>query len=108
MNVKFTALSINSTHMKMMMALRRVSTPMTPMVNRTAEKNSASASNSPSWLPEDDGTDDRDEQQHARHLECQQILVEQRPGDRRDHPALRHLLRRLSLGDSEPFRDRRP
>ena len=38
-NVRFTALSISSTHMKMMIALRRVSTPTTPIVNSTAEKN---------------------------------------------------------------------
>ena len=38
-NDRFTALSMSSTHMKMMIALRRVSTPTTPIVNSTAEKN---------------------------------------------------------------------
>src|SRR5207247_2478086 len=36
-NVRFTALSISSTHMKITMALRRISTPAKPIVNRTAE-----------------------------------------------------------------------
>src|SRR5581483_973285 len=44
MKVKFTALSISSTHMNTMIALRRTSTPNTPITNRTAEKKSASAS----------------------------------------------------------------
>src|SRR2546429_159472 len=35
-NVRFTALSISSTHMKMTMALRRSSTPATPSANSTA------------------------------------------------------------------------
>src|SRR3989449_904279 len=36
-NVRFTALSISSTHMKMTIALRRNSTPATPRANSTAE-----------------------------------------------------------------------
>ena len=35
---KFTALSINSTHIKMTMALRRVSTPIMPMTNNAEAK----------------------------------------------------------------------
>src|SRR5438093_1874361 len=82
-NVRFTALSISSTHMKMMIALRRVSTPTTPIVNSTAEKNSDSGSiDSPP--AEDDGTDDRHEQQDARELEGEQVIREQRSRDRRD------------------------
>src|SRR3954451_12919747 len=75
MNVRFTALSISSTHMKMMIALRRVSTPTTPIVNRTAEKNSDSASIR--FPPSRQGyrSDDGCQQQHARDLEGQQILV---------------------------------
>src|SRR5918999_2386630 len=101
MKVRLTALSISSTHMKTMIALRRVSTPTTPIVNKTAEKNSASASNSPPWLAEHHGSDDRDEQQYAGDLEGQQIFVEQGPGNRRDRAALRDLARRVSLGDAE-------
>ena len=36
-NVRFTALSISSTHMKITIALRRISTPTTPIANSTAE-----------------------------------------------------------------------
>src|SRR3954468_13936177 len=78
MNVRFTALSISSTHMKMMIALRRVSTPTTPIVNRTAEKNSDSASISVPPARERHRADDRRQQQHARDLECEQIFVEER------------------------------
>src|SRR5881394_619996 len=68
--VRLTALSISSTHMNTMMAFRRMSTPNTPIVNSTAEKNSASASMLVSaLLAEDDGADDGREQEHAGHLE---------------------------------------
>jgi len=36
-NNKFTELSISSIHIKIIMALRRVSTPVTPMQNRIAD-----------------------------------------------------------------------
>src|SRR6185503_13083575 len=80
---RFTALSMSSTHMKMMIAFRRVSTPTTPIVNSTAEKNSDSFSigASPS---QDHCPDDRGEEQDAGQLEGEQILGEQRPGDRGD------------------------
>src|ERR1043166_8463065 len=87
--LRFTALSISSTHMKMMIALRRVSTPTTPITNRTAEKNSDSASISD--LPaarERDGTDDGSKQQHAGDLEGEQILLEQRAGHGLDRALL--------------------
>src|SRR4051812_45695501 len=92
--VRFTALSISSTHMKMMIAFRRVSTPTTPIVNRTAEKNSDSASIGFPASREGDGSYDGGEQQHARDLEREQVFVEQRPGDRRDGADARDLLRR--------------
>src|SRR5436190_14806030 len=89
---RFTALSMSSTHMKMMIAFRRVSTPTTPIVNSTAEKNSDSFNigASPS---QDYRTHDRGEQQDARQLECEQILGEQRPGDGCDRTVL-HDVRR--------------
>src|SRR3954471_19104223 len=83
-NVRFTALSISSTHMKMMIALRRVSTPMTPIVNSTTEKNSDSASIDTPGSRECHRADDRGEQQHAGDLERQQVFVEERSGDRLD------------------------
>ena len=36
-NNKFTALSINSTHMKIIIALRRIKTPITPIVNNATD-----------------------------------------------------------------------
>src|SRR3954470_21541972 len=83
--VRFTALSMSSTHMKMMMAFRRVSTPITPIVNRTALKNSDSVSTG-TLLPfaQHDGADHGGEQQHARDLERQQVFIEQGPRQWRD------------------------
>src|SRR5690348_6477458 len=96
--VRFTALSISSTHMNTMIALRRISTPKTPIVNSTAEKKSASASIVLSALfAEEHRAHDRREQEHARHLERQEILIEQWSGHRRDRAAYRHLTRRESL-----------
>ena len=37
-NNKLTAFSINSTHIKIMIALRRTSTPIIPMVNKVSAK----------------------------------------------------------------------
>src|SRR6187431_1535194 len=78
MNVRFTALSISSTHMKMMIALRRVSTPMTPIAKSAAERASDSASTGASISPttEHNCTCDRDEKQNARQLEREEIFVE--------------------------------
>src|ERR1043165_8088490 len=76
--VRFTALSISSTHMKMMIALRRVSTPTTPIVNRTAEKKRDSASiGSVAAARQRHRPDNGGEQQDARDLESQQVLMEQ-------------------------------
>src|SRR4051794_951884 len=76
--VRFTALSISSTHMKMMIAFRRVSTPTTPMVNSTAEKKSDSASIGVPPARQRDSSHDRREQQHARDLEGEQVFVKER------------------------------
>src|SRR5438046_10046047 len=82
-NDRFTAFSISSTHMKMMIALRRVSTPTTPITNSTAEKKSDSASiGSPA--AQHHRAHDRREQQNARQLEREQIIGEQRTCDRWD------------------------
>src|SRR5687768_12961537 len=108
-NARFTALSISSTHMKMMIALRRVSTPTTPITKSSAEKKSDSASIVGSSAPaQHDGADDRDEEQHARQLEGEQILGEQGLRDRRDGAALGDLLgddtrrQRHRIGDARP------
>src|SRR5881392_975160 len=89
-NARLTALSISSTHMKMMIALRRVSTPTTPIVNNTAEKNSDSL-NIGSPTSQDHCTHDRSEQQHARQLEGQQVVREEWLCDRRDRPVGRDV-----------------
>src|SRR5256885_17213873 len=92
MNDRFTAFSISSTHMKMMIALRRVSTPTTPITNRTAEKKSASASIDVSPLADDHDADDCRQQQHAGDLEGQQAFAEQRTGHGRDDAVREGLL----------------
>src|SRR3982751_1617318 len=77
--VRLTAFSMSSTHMNTMIALRRINTPNTPIVNRTAEKNSASASIVLSALfAENHRADDRREQENARHFEGEQILIKER------------------------------
>src|SRR3954471_14438220 len=85
---RLTALSISSTHMKMMIALRRVSTPTTPIVKSTAEKKSASASMAAPLLADHDRADDRREQEDAGDLEGQQIGREERRRDRPDRTRL--------------------
>src|SRR5215207_7624026 len=67
-NVRFTALSMSSTHMKMMIALRRVSTPIAPIANSTADSASDSASIDLSPASDHDGADDGDEEKDAREL----------------------------------------
>src|SRR6185312_9137137 len=100
--LRFTALSINSTHMNTMIALRRINTPNTPITNSTAEKNSASASILFSaLLTQQHRSDHRREQQHARDLESQQVFVEQRACDRRDGATLLDLLRGKALGQCQ-------
>src|ERR1700704_746139 len=86
-NVRLTALSISSTHMKITMALRRNSTPATPSVNSTAEIASAGLSSMLQFpLRQHDGADDRGQQQHAGDLERNEVGIEQRVGDGADHP----------------------
>src|SRR5688572_4182408 len=92
MNARFTAFNISSTHMKMMIALRRVSTPTTPITNSTAEKKSDSASILPPPAQHDRADDGR-QQQDARQLEREQVFREQRLRDRRDGPFPLHALR---------------
>src|SRR5437773_12030896 len=104
--VRFTAFSISSTHMKMMIALRRVSTPTTPITNRTAEKKSASDSiRSPP--AEDDRADDRRKQQNARQLERQQILGKERTRDRRDRALAHHFIGDVACRKRETLRQAR-
>src|SRR4051794_32041637 len=86
---------MSSTHMKMMIALRRGSTPTTPMQKSTAEKNSDSASIGFPPLADGDGAGDRGEEQDARHLEGEQVFPEERRGHGADHVALGHLLARV-------------
>ena len=62
--------------MKMMIAFRRVSTPTTPIVNSTAEKRERfSEHRLVSCAAEHDGADDGGQQQDARELEREQVLV---------------------------------
>src|SRR5206468_9789729 len=80
-NVRFTALSMSSTHMKITIALRRNSTPATPSTNSTAEIASAGLRSILELsLRQDDGAHDRGEEQHARDLEGNEVGVEQRIG----------------------------
>ena len=69
-------MSMSSTHMKMMIAFRRVSTPTTPIVNSTAEKSERlSEHRRSSVLPSTTAPTIADEQQHARELEGQQVFA---------------------------------
>src|SRR5687767_15806477 len=82
---------MSSTHMKMMIALRRVSTPMTPIVNSTADSARDSASIAVPPAAEHDGSRDRDQQQYARQLERKQVFIEQRTCNRANRPVFLHL-----------------
>src|SRR6266446_8309789 len=88
-NVRFTALSMSSTHMKITITLRRNSTPATPSVNSTAEIKSAGLRSilEPS-LREHDGAHDRGEEQDARDLEGDEVGAEQRIGHGADDALL--------------------
>src|SRR5881628_2203939 len=87
--VRFTALSISSTHMKITIALRRSSTPATPSVNSTAEMARAGPRSTLQFaLREHHRADDGGEEEQAGDFERDQIRVEQRTGDRGDHPLL--------------------
>src|SRR3977135_729607 len=81
-NVRFTALSMSSTHMKITIALRRNSTPATPSVKSTAEMASAGLRSILELsLREHDGAYDRCEEQDARDLERDEVGTEQGIGD---------------------------
>src|SRR5260370_41661978 len=88
-NVRFTALSMSSTHMKITIAFRRNSTPATPSVKSTAEMASAGL-RSMLELPlcEHDRAHDRGEQQHARDLEGNQVGAKQGISDEPDDTLL--------------------
>src|SRR5258708_21135571 len=88
-NVRFTALSISSTHMKITIALRRSSTPSTPSVKRTAEMASAGLRSMLELaLCEHDRAHDRGEEQHARDLEGNEVSAKQWSGDGADDALL--------------------
>src|SRR6266540_3720374 len=77
-NVRFTALSISSTHMKITIALRRSRTPATPSVNSTAEMARAGPRSTLELaLGEHHRADDRGEEEQARDFERDQIGIEQ-------------------------------
>src|SRR5690349_16352206 len=92
MNVRFTAFSISSTHMKMMIALRRVRTPTTPITKSAAESASDSASTRIPPSPKHHRPRNRHEQENARQLEREQIFIEQRPRDRPHCPVFCELV----------------
>src|SRR4029078_1735607 len=103
--VRFTALSISSTHMNTMIALRRISTPNRPIRKSTPEKKSASPSMFVSALfPKNHRADDRREQQNARDLEREEVFVEKRRRDRSDRAGLRDLPSREALGKRQDRR----
>src|SRR6476619_5069545 len=78
--------------MKMMMALRWIRTPITPMMKSAAVSARDSASTDSPPAAEHDCARNRDEQQNARQLEGQQILIEERLGDRAHRIQLVELL----------------
>src|SRR3954464_5306322 len=67
--------------MKMMIAFRWTRTPTTPMMKSAAVSASDSASTGGPPPAKYDGASDRHQQQNARELECQQIILEQGLGD---------------------------
>src|SRR5437763_15340420 len=92
MNVRFTAFSISSTHMKMMIALRRGRTPTTPITKSAADSASDSASTRIPPSAKHNCAGNSDEQEHTRQLEREQILVEQWTRDRSDRAVFRQLV----------------
>src|SRR5262249_46295716 len=83
-NARLTAFSMTSIAMKMMITLRRTSTPRTPMPKSTALRPRYQASGvgtrlSLRLLGQGDGADDGDQQEHGRQLERQEVDREQRP-----------------------------
>src|SRR6266571_2403125 len=107
--VRFTALSMSSTHMKITITLRRNSTPATPSVKSTAEIASAGLRSilEPS-LREHDGADDGGKEQHARDLEGNEVGAKQRIGDGADDALLLLERRDATRGQCDRRRQRRP
>jgi hypothetical protein len=62
--------------MKMMIAFRWTRTPITPIMKSAAVSASDSASTDSPPSSENDGAGNRDEEQNARQLEGQQIILE--------------------------------
>src|SRR5580765_7590015 len=91
---RLAAFIISSIDMRMMMALRRVSTPITPiakssrLTTRTWPGGTGiRPSSRPRLARQHDGSDHRDEQQHGGDLERQQRVLEHRLADRLEVPA---------------------
>src|SRR6267154_3951707 len=84
MKVRFTALSISSIDMKMVMMLRRKRNPATPSANSTALRIRYQEIGTPVILlihllqGQNDRADDRDQNQNRRHFEREKIAREQR------------------------------
>src|SRR5581483_11386001 len=122
-SARFVAFSMSSTHMRMTTALRRTSTPATPMKNSTAD----TATNAPTGtlialrsrfgLPaarrrsfvvpphEDDGADHRREEQHRGDLEREREVAEDARRERRKVAATGRGLAAVAEGEGEQ-RDR--
>src|SRR5687768_10594690 len=104
--------------MKMMTAFRWTRTPTTPMMKSAALSASDSASTGRPPSSQHYSSPHRDEEQHARQLERQQIIAEQRLCDTPDGVELldlllveirRHdqLLRQLGAGDHHDLGQKR-
>src|SRR5438093_1018859 len=84
MKLMFAAFIISSIDMRMMMALRRVRTPRTPMANRSrlkmraCEGGTGTCVSSVFLARQDDGADHRHEQEDRGDLERQEIVDVQR------------------------------
>src|SRR5512134_248627 len=75
MNVRFAALSMSSTLIMTMSALRFMRTPESPMVKRIAASQRYQVTGTMALDPllrDDDRADDGDEEEQARHLEGQE------------------------------------
>ena len=92
--VRLTALSMSSTHMNITSTLRRMSRPTAPMVNSTAARiryyspvdahdvhELSAAGAGAGAAGQHDGADDRDDEQHRRDLEGEQVAGEDRLGE---------------------------
>src|SRR5262245_25267673 len=78
--LRLAALSMSSIDMNMMMALRRVRTPSTPIEKSTIERTSRWSAviidSSQLEAPKHDGPHHRHQEQHRRQLEGEQIVPE--------------------------------